>query len=234
MKKKLIVFFILLCFRISFSTTIIAYQRNNIIHIGADSKHTVWNSGKNIDTFSKTKIHIINNFCFLLQGNWADSTINFETFITDQLKENSFGLTEHLKKIIDWYYSNFSSYYKVIKSQNSYYYQKIFKEKLVCKILICGIENKNPHLYCLKFIINNDGILDHDIMNFSNEKAYMYYLGQTEAIEQYLQENNWETETNPIDLINNLINLQIQTTPEFVRKPINIIKLDSKGYEWIQ
>jgi len=62
---------------------------------------------------------------------------------------------------------------------------------------------------------------------------YIFYLGEHDAIDRYMAGSGHRLEGTPVDAVKFLVGLEIIDKPKEVQGPIDVLRVDSSGPQWI-
>ena len=236
---KFITFIALLLFSnvLTAQTCVLAIKTKDEIVLGADSKAGVFN-GKPILI---CKIKHTKNIVFSLSGyifkGMPDTIIRILNNSLEPLNNKVDNLLKTLRPIITNTCEN-------MRNNDRKNYDMIFKDSLVCKIILCTFENNLPIMEVLIFQILNPTTQPVFITPFLNEnfvltseRPYDYrIIGDADCLNELGQDSAEKVlqHKDKFNTILHFITRQGEITPNHVSAPINIIRIKPDNtIEWI-
>lgn len=228
------------CNEIFKGTTIIISVQNNQIIIAADSKQTkksdLLDDDSNVPL--KCKIRNTGNLFFAGEGylSMTNPYIDFLEII------ESFDLSE--KKNFNDKIAYIENKLRDPVNQYVYYFQKNHPlsfskilNRTLLTIIFSTFENNKPICLALNWDIKSNIHGWEAVLNRAESELIPRYMvqGQNSAIEKHFQEN--QSSLNKLFFVSGileLMNLQINETPEMVGGPIDIVVLTPDGFNWVQ
>ena len=224
-----------------YATSIVVLVTPDYILMATDSRRTFLDAQSNVSSReSVCKIRKAGDYCFALTGLVASEATRYSA---DSI------VSKYLKNTTD--YDSAISYITAdIKKalQKEFTYQKkhqpqAFKKTKASKnhlleMVVLSVQNNKPKVQIIGFALSDEKqiqITDYtascpgDCPAVQNQ---FYFLGEYKGIEKYM---GTEQKThNPEALLEQLITVQSQTTPQSVGTPVNMVKLTADGLEWIK
>ena len=220
-------------------TTIITSITNDKIIIAADSKQT-WGGDSSQKDFKiplKCKIRHIGNFFFAAEGHTTMITPHID--FLELIEEMDFKASLTFSEKIDSIEFMLREPVKIFVENFQRYNDKAFKailNKVLLSISFSCFENEKPVSEALFWEIKSTLTGWEIIPTHAKSDLIPRYMiqGQKAAIDSYLTNPLLANEIFDEKNIPKLIELQIKSTPLLVGLPIDIVVLNSKGYNWIQ
>lgn len=241
MKKKL---GLLLCSisvcNMILATTIVIYITPDFVIMAADSQG-VYTDAKtyrqSIQTVSK--IYKSGNVYFSLAGLISNETRSFNVAaIVNSKLVHASNLVSAINEIKVAVKADLFNYLTSQKRNNPLLYKaNIEGEKYITSIGIVAIRNNRPYTHLIGFSAVDKGALqistEEEVYGPNADKDAVYYLGTSDAINKYMNSIQ-RINSEPLQFVEKLMNLQIAKTPQLVATPIDILKITPKQTTWIK
>jgi hypothetical protein len=221
-------------------TTIITSVTQEFIIIAADSKQT-WegdNSDKKKEAPLRCKIRHIGNLFFAAEGHtkMIDPDIDFLEIIEAMDLSNHETFIQKINFIIKELRTDVTRFLEVSTHINPIYLESLVNKHFL-SISFSTFEHGSPKCIFVAFQLKKDEEgYSFEITAPENNSIPRYLIqGQKTAIEFFLAESEahiqklWD-----YDEINDLFNIQINSTPDTVGLPVDIVKINAQGHKWIQ
>jgi hypothetical protein len=240
--------FLCFCFSIfssnsAHATTIVVVRTANEIVIGADSKVT--------DTYGNA---VDKQACKIIQvGNLAVAMEGFETdrqsgFSVPEIVKTALQLkpsataNEKVSIMTGFLVSKlFAELMEVQRREPDSYGQKFVGGRVFLKIIIAGFEKGQPLVFvrsfrAVQFDPQNVGVsvLPDDCLNDCRGAIVTRFLGETEAIDGLPDETPGFWQQGLVNGVRRLVETEIAARNEYDGPPIDILRLDKRGAQWIQ
>jgi hypothetical protein len=225
------------------ATTIVVARTANEIVIGADSKVT--------DTYGNAvdkracKILQVGNLAVAMEGFELDRKSGFSVpeivRAALQLKPSA-PATEKVSIMTGVLVSKlFTELLEVQKREPDSYGQKFAGGRAFLKIIVAGFEKTQPLVFvrsfrAVQFDPHNIGvtIVPDDCLNDCRGDIVTRFLGETEAIDGLPEETPGFWQPGLVDGVRRLVETEIAARSEYDGPPIDILRLDKNGSQWIQ
>lgn len=225
------------------ATTIVAVKTPTAIVIGADSKVT--------DTFGNAaagqacKIIQAGNLFFAYEGLVRDRRTGFDvaTIASRALlfKPNA-SAAERVSILTGFITAQLFVELPDLKQQDpDTYREKVEGGQTFLKILVAGFEGAQPLLFVRQFRavpVNRRtigvGVVPDDCLKDCAGAAVVRSLGETAAIDGLPEETSGFWEQGIVAGVRRLIETEIAARGEYVGPPVDILRIDQRGAQWIQ
>jgi len=239
-------YFLISGFSISHGTTIIVARNDTELFIGADSLMLVRSGGIPDKVINTCKIKQMNNFfiasenitSIVQKGNVvfdvytiADKVFSKGGLVQDKIAEFDRTVTQNLESVIE---------YNRIKDKASYIQNYTKGDKIVLGVIIVVVTNEYPVFFERAYKVCNS-IGEPTIVKVSRatdrtnrlspSDINVIFEGEYEAI---LKSTGKISKTALKDKIIEWISLEAKEKPNKVGLPIDILRITTKGAEWIQ
>jgi hypothetical protein len=222
------------------ATTIIIYITAEFAIMAVDSKGAFTNA----KTYQKTnkvvpKIYKTGNIFFSVAGLTANTARSFDV---GKLTDANLKAGNSLNSGIDSIKLNVKDAllkYLTNQKKNNYnlFKKNIEEENYITSIGIIAIKNNKPYAHLIGFKVRDGATLkitvEEEFYASNFNKDAVYYLGTSAHIDEYMstiKSNNLK----PVAFVEQLMQLQMEKTPELVGPPIDIIKITAKETQWIR
>jgi hypothetical protein len=255
MRNILTICIVLFLFTSSASaTSIVAVKNNDEIVIGADSKTTftpLCDSAGEQGSIEKCKIVQTGNLFFASAGSAGmgkaafrgnvDPEFNVKEVISKGLGGQG-RVTSKIANLEKVLVADLTRIVEEARQENAAFFLERFSTYPMHTIIVVGSDNGELVLIVRTFrpILSRSGSLSFEIRRFDcpgdcQESFITVFGGQTEAIRNYLQENEYFlSSTDPVTAVRDLVELEISKDPSFVGPPVDILRLTKNGAEWVQ
>ena len=225
------------------ATTIVVARTTSEIVIGADSKVT--------DTFGNDlnrracKIRQVGNLFVALEGLEIDRQTGFSVPV---ILNKALTLTasapadEKVSMLMGFLVSGLLNELSHLKTHEpETYFRKIEGGQLFLRIIVAGFENGRPLVFVRSFraLQYNPGqigvaVIPDDCLENCQGTVVTRYLGESDAIEGLPEEtpNFWKAGLRAG--VRTLIETEIAARSEYVGPPIDIVRINQNGAQWIQ
>ena len=220
-------------------TTIVAVRTPEEIVIGADSKMMDLRDRSFDSTICK--IRKIDDLFFAFAG-FLDIP-GLQSDLTEVVREASRSgdsITEKIETFDGLIVRDWSQGLPDIRDDHPELYRQKLRGKIVLQIAFAGIERGKPLLFMRYLKVVERGDVP-SIVIYKKQcpgdcplgKVYAF-LGHTGALKEHMAGGTDIWDAGYAEGIRRLITIQMEAEPEHVGPPIDILRLDSTGYEWIQ
>lgn len=224
-----------------YATSIVILVTPDYILMAADSRRTFLDAQSNVTSRqSVCKIRKAGDYCFALTGLVASEATNYsaDSIVSKYLKNTTNydstinSITTDIKKALQ------KEFIHQQKHQPKAFQKTKASKSHLLEMVILSIQNNKPRLQIIGFELSDEEqihITDYtascpgDCPAVQNQ---FYFLGEYKGIEKYLSTE--QRPAHPETLLEQLITVQSQTTPQSVGTPINMVKLTADGLEWIK
>lgn len=225
------------------ATTIVVARTASEIVIGADSKVT--------DTFGNDlsrracKIRQVGNL-FVRSRDSRSIARQVSAFDRFRLRHSNYGpaasATEKISILMGYLVSGLLAELPYLKSHEpEAYFKKIEGGLLFLRVIVAGFENGRPLVFVRSFraLQYNPGqigvaVIPDDCLENCQGPVVTRYLGESDAIEGLPEEtpNFWKAGLSVG--VRTLIETEIAARSEYVGPPIDIVRINQNGAQWIQ
>lgn len=243
MKLFLLLAFVLMLSGRAAATTIIAVKTEREIVIGADSKVT--------DTFGSAfanpscKIVQAGNLFFAYEGMARNRRTGFdivEIATRALLLKPGASVSERVSILTGFVTSRlFTELPNVKQHDTATYREKIEGGQTFLNILVAGFENGQPLLFVRGFRavvlgrrVVGVSVVPDDCLADCRDEIVVKSLGETAAIDGLPEETPGFWTSGVAAGVRRLIETEIAARSEYVGPPIDILRIDETGAEWIQ
>ena len=243
--RSILVIPILLSAKSLQATTIIVFVTSAYVLLGVDSKLTIENTitGEVRDS-ATTKLYQTNDYFFAMQGVYSliENTDHFAKKLGSQLNSGK-ELSESVQSANLEIKKALNDQAGIIQEKwPDYYESEYLDKKFILSYIIVGVKDKIPFAYKSAFVLEDSSEYDLSIQEshfpVATSKptdAKGYYLGEHDAIDNYMKRPENISNTTPEKLVETLFEIQIQATPSTVGPPVNIVKIEKDGaVSWIK
>jgi hypothetical protein len=236
-----------------FATSIVAVRASNEIVIGADSKTTLLpgSGAGEAGGIAKCKIVQAGDLFFASAGSAGVGPADFPGHLYPQFDltkiiakslQGDGPIADRVKNLETVLVANLTLIAEKAQQEDAAFFLKRFVGHVLDTIIIGGIQNGEPVLMVRAFrlVISPGGALSFDIGRFScpgdcPEPVTTIFEGQTGAIRNYLEQHKlFLFFADPVTVVRGLVGIEISEAPSLVGPPIDILRLTSKGAEWVQ
>jgi len=244
LRARLAPIVLLICFVVpaARATTIVAARTANEIVIGADSKVT--------DTYGNDlnkracKIRQVGDLFIAIEGLEIDRQTGFSVpVILNQALASraSAPVGEKISILMGFLVSELLSELSHLKAHDPQtYFKKIEGGQLFLRIIVAGFEKGRPLVFVRSFraLQYNPGqigvaVIPDDCLENCQGTVVTRYLGESDAIEGLPEEtpNFWRAGLSAG--VRTLIETEIAARSEYVGPPIDIVRINQNGAQWI-
>jgi hypothetical protein len=225
-------------------TTIVAIRTPSEILVGADSKMTAV-SDKLDDAHAglTCKIIQIDNLFFapagLLQDTWGTFSV---ASIVGKARQVGGTIQDTANLFESMLLRPLTGILDQLRREHPIYYQQKLEGKPAVQVLFFGFEKDIP-IFCTRYfttVSSPDGTISNrvdrlDCPGNDCPTGMTYaFLGEHDALDQFLDENQHYSRNGWVTTINKLIEIEAAAEPNFVSLPIDILRIDKNGAQWIQ
>lgn len=220
-------------------TTIVVVRTSTEIYIGADSKITdIRNESL---TSTACKIRQEDDLFFAFSGLPKIPGVKSGLMeIIEKASEGGGTITEKVEDFDDIIVDAWSEGLQAVKKERPQFYKKELMGKIVLQIAFAGIQKRKPVFFMRHLkAVERDGLPTIAIYKKScpgdcRQGKVTAYLGHTGALKGYISDHSDVWKAGYVQGIRELITLQMEAEPEHVGPPIDILRIDRMGAEWIQ
>jgi len=216
-------------------TTIVIRKAPSQIVVGADSMTR--ESGNGAVSFSECKIRQVGDDFLAMGGNIREKVTGFDAFkIATQAMRDSDKPIDKVKGFERNILTPLTEVIRMVRSKNPEYFENRLRDKIVLFVAFFGIEQQSLYLYVRSYKATAYNSIDVKVEPEGSTDCLtgcntILALGETDAITDYLN-------TNPkpvlsVELVRKLVQVEIEQTPEYVGPPIDIVRLDTNGANWV-
>ena len=225
------------------ATTIVVARTANEIVIGADSKVT--------DTYGNDlnkracKIRQIGDLFIAIEGLEIDRQTGFSVpeIANKALASKASASTSYkVSMLMGFLVSGLLTELSHLKTHEPQtYFKKIEGGQLFLRIVIAGFENGRPLLFVRSFraLQYNPGqigvaVIPDDCLDDCKGAVATRFLGESDAIEGLPDETPDFWKAGLSDGVRRLVETEIAARSEYVGPPIDIVRINANGAQWIQ
>jgi hypothetical protein len=222
-------------------TTVVAVRTKTEVVVGADSKMVA--IGDNLEDAGQTcKIIQVDNLFFaharLIRDSWGSFSVP-ETVLQARRKGGTILETaNNFEKMI---VPSLTKILMQMKREHPAFFQKHYEGGSAVDIVFFGIEKDVPVLYMRYFVASSsaDGSVSIEVRRLNcpgdcpGGLTYAF-LGEQSALNRFLDANPHYSRNGWIPTINKLIEVEASDKPDFVSLPVDILRVDKNGAEWLQ
>ena len=220
--------------------TVVAIRTPLGIYVGADSKLMAF---RGISSVGFTcKIRQFQNLFFAYAGLSGDVASGFSVpEMAIMAHSNSSRISDTVRNFEQLITGPLAVSIGQLRGEQPALYQKYLKDRPLLSIVFFGLENEGLVLYTRSFNAKDsaDGQLAIDVQRHKcpgdcpNGTTYVF-LGEKQAINRFVDANPHYFTIGFVPTIQTLIQLEISDKPELVAPPIDIVRVDMTGTNWIQ
>ncbi len=240
MKTSWLIISFLLVAIVAPATTIIIYITPTFVIMAVDSKAVYTDLRTNRQTTKNaSKIYKTGAVYFSvagLNGN-AVRNLNIAKLVHEQLShtKNLVDATNATKVTVKAALTKYLTQQKI--SNYNQFKKNITEDTYITSIGLIAMIDSIPYAQILGFKVTDGKYLkitiDEEVYDTRTNKDGVYYLGTSSAIDGYL--NNLKSNNlAPADFVENLMQTQIDATPQLVGPPVNMIELTKSGAQWLK
>lgn len=240
MKRFLLYILLFLLSQPLFATSIVILVTPYYVVMGTDSRRTILDENANVsEKISVCKINRVGNYCYALAGLVASRT----SFSAHKI------INKELRKARDYNRAVTNIKKEISKAlHKEFLYQKQFQPELfkksvaakqnILEVALLSMKDKKPQVQIIGFEFTDENEID--VKDYTEvcpgdcpaQQSQFYFLGDYSGIEKYFDTH--PKVADPVSFVEELIQIQSQTTPGSVASPVNIVKFSSQGVEWIK
>lgn len=240
MKRFLLYTLLFLLAQPVFATSIVILITPHYIVMGTDSRRTILDENAKVsEKLSVRKIHRVGNYCFALAGMVASrTTFSAEKIINKELKRTKDydRAVANIKKEIRKALNQEFIYQK--QNQPELFKRSVASRQNILEVAILSLKDQQPHVQIIGFEFTDEN--DINVKDYTEScpgdcpprHSQFYFLGDYSGIEKHF--DTQPRVTDPVSFVEELIQIQSQTTPSSVGAPVNIVKFSAGGVEWIK
>jgi hypothetical protein len=220
-------------------TTIVIHKSPHEIVVGADSL-LVRRSGTLAVPLSECKITRVGNDFFAIAGNIREQVKGFDAGkIAAEAVRSSDKAVEKVKAFEENIRPPLTELLRIVKSNTPEYFDKLFRDKIVLAIAFFGIEEGTLYLYVRTYIaaVYNTNDVEVEFENKTDclaDCAQTFAFGENAAIKEFIDTNPKYRAASTVEFVRQLVQLEIDQRPEYVGPPIDIVRLNTNGANWVQ
>jgi hypothetical protein len=221
-------------------TTIVIYKAPNEIVVGADSL-MVRRSDTGYTPLSECKIMQVGDAFFVIGGHIREELTGFDAVkITTEAVRNSGKPIDKVRAFEQNILTPLTELLRTVRSKDPPYFEKLLQDKIpVLAVAFFGIEQQSLYLYVRSYkatVYNSTDVkVEFNINTDCLTGCYrMFALGVNDAIEDFMNKNPKYSPASSVERVRNLIQLEIEQRPEYVGPPIDIVRVDRNGANWVQ
>jgi hypothetical protein len=231
---------IALCSTAPADTSIIVVRTPSVVYLGADSKTII--EGQPVTDRKTCKIHQAGELFFAVAGFASDRRRGFNVpEIVARAAKNGSTIREMVKRSEEAMVERLRAELVRLKNETPAVYEKVVREEggTVLALAFAGYEEGATLV-----IISQFGARDGNPPSVSVKHdscpgncsfgVKTFFLGSYKAIARYIAGKTGEGDMEPVEAIRYLIELEIQENPQQVSGPVDILRIDRQGPEWIQ
>lgn len=222
-------------------TTIVVARTPDAVVIGADSKLT-FGDNKAVSELM-CKIGVSGNVVFsaagILENRKSSWRVMDSAMTASRMKGTLLDKVNAFEKMI---VKPLLDTVKLIKQESPQIYERKVnsKDKVLLQVAFAAMENKKPTVLIRDFQLTNIAeinVIKRGCPGSCDELGVkLYHFGQDAAIKRYIA-NNKSLVFNAASIspfVIHLIDLEIIDKPDEVGPPIDVIKIDKNGINWVQ
>ena len=240
MKKLLLLCSLFLLTQPLFATSIVVLIASDYIIIGTDSKRQIIDAEKNY-TITETvcKIRLVNDYCFASAGLIASEATRYSS---DQIIRQHLAKTTSIKKAVRAIEKELAKALQAElqfqqKHQPKQFIKTMESGNHLLEVAVVKMVNNQPQVYVIGFEVADKKTLR--IKTYSKncgascvtDGPQLLFLGEYSGMEKYMEAPR--VVGDPAHFINQLIVSQATITPRSVGAPVNMVKLNATGVEWL-
>jgi hypothetical protein len=219
-------------------TTIVIHKSPSEIVVGADSLR-MRRSGTLAVPLSECKIRRVGNDFFAIAGNIREQVKGFDAVrIATEAVKSSGKAVGKVKAFEQKILAPLTEVLSTARS-NTEYFDKLFRDRIVLAVAFFGIEQRTLYLYVRTYIatIYNSNDVKVEFENRTDcltDCNQTFALGENAAIKEFTNKNPKYRAASSVEKVRKLVQLEIEQRPEYVGPPIDIVRLDTNGANWVQ
>lgn len=231
---------IALCSSSPANTSIIVVRTPQVVYLGADSK-TITEGQPGTDR-KVCKIYQADELFFAVAGFAGDRGRGFNVpEIVARAVRNGFTIRERVKRSEEAIVEQLTAELVRLKNEASTTYEKVVKGGggTVLALAFAGYEERATFVIISQFATRDDDppsvLVKRDSCPGNCPLGVKtFFLGSYKAIARYIAGKTGEGDMEPIEAIRYLIELEMKENPQGVGGPVDILRIDRQGPEWIQ
>jgi len=231
---------IALCPSAPAETSIIAVRTPGVVYLGADSKMIT--EGQPATDRKVCKIHQADELFFAVAGFAGDRRREFNVpEIVARAAKNGSTIREMVKRSEEAMVERLEAELVRLKNEVPAVYEKVVREEggTVLALAFAGYEEGATFVIITQFgtrdgnpplvFVKRDSCPGNCPFGVKT-----FFLGSHKAIARYIAEKTGEGDMEPIEAIRYLIELEMKENPQQVGGPVDILRIDRQGPQWIQ
>jgi len=231
---------IALCSSALANTSIIVLRTPSVVYLGADSKTIT--EGQPVTDRKVCKIYQAHELFFAVAGIASDRRRGFNVpEIVARAVLNGFTIGEMVKLSEEAIVEQLISELVRLREEDSATYQRMVKTDggTILALAFAGYEEGATFV-----IISQFGAMDDHPPSVSVKRdscpgncpfgVKTFFLGSYKAIARYIAGKTGEGDMEPIEAIRYLMELEMESNPQEVGGPVDILRIDKQGPKWIQ
>ncbi len=214
-----------------------------MVVIGSDSNHeNIFNDSSGRYFTKYPKIYKSQDYYYSIAG-FINEDFHVASLLNELIKRNINVDSTLLKGISSNLANQLRKYMIIQKRNNSKLWKRIIKNNgLILNIAIVGNNYSNPN-YSFIGLYMNDSIrvnikIDqkyYESSMFEDEDWRLFCLGESTAIDrQIAKDSTFFKDKKPGQIVNELIKIECEKSPETVSEPIDILEIHSDSIYWLK
>jgi hypothetical protein len=220
--------------------TVVAIRTPLGIYVGADSKRMAFRGNASVGFICK--IRQFQNLFFAYAGLSGDVASGFSVpELAIMAHSNSRRISDTVRNFEQLITGPLAISVGQLRREQPALHQKYLKDRPLLSIVFFGLENEGLVLHTSSFNAKDsaDGqpVIDiqrHNCPGDCPDGTTYVFLGEKQAINRFLDANPHYFTVGLVPTIQTLIQLEISDKPELVAPPIDIVRVDMTGTNWIQ
>jgi len=185
---------------------------------------------------SECKIRQVGDVFFAIGGHIREELTGFDAVkIATEALRNSGNAAAKVKAFEQNILLPLTELVRMVKSTNPAYFDKSLRDKPVLQVAFFGNEQQSLYLYVrsYKATVYNSVDVIVELENNTDCTDCVRALGENDAIEDFINKNPKYRPASSVELVRKLVQVEIEQRPEYVGPPIDIVRLDTNGANWV-
>ncbi len=231
---------IALCSSAPANTSIIVVRTPSVVYLGADSKMTT--EGQPVTDRKVCKLHQADELFFAVAGFAGDQRREFKVpEIVARAARKGSTMSERVRRSEEAVVERLTAELIRLKNEAPATYEKMVREEggTVLALAFAGYEEGATFAIISQFAIRDPESPSVFVKRDSCPGncpfgVKTFFLGSYKAIARYIAGKTGEGDMEPLEAIRYLIELEMEENPQEVGGPVDILRIDRQGPQWIQ
>jgi hypothetical protein len=219
-------------------TSIVIQKTDTEIVAGADSMLT--HPDTRLASFSECKIRQGGDIFFAIAGHIREKLTGFDAIdIAIEALKITGNVADKVKAFEGMILTPLTNLLRMSRKLDPPYFENNLRNKLVLQVAFFGIQQQSLYLYVRAYKTrvpeSDDIILElQNRTDCTGACGGLVALGDSDAVDDYVRTNPQYNTLPSLELVRNLVELEIQHKSDSIGPPIDIVRIDKTGANWIQ